>query len=191
VTALSVDPHHRNVVWAGVEVDGVRRSLDGGATWSRIENGVDDPDIHDVTVNVSGKDAVYTTTPREIFASADRGETWRGLGVARHFALPYCRSLALKADDPTTLFVATGDGAVGKTGAIQRSTDGGEHWKMLKLPAEPNSPIWSFATHRANPDRILACSHYGELYASEDAGDGWTKLPREFTEIRAVAWVPN
>lgn len=191
VTALTVDPADHRVVWAGVEVDGVRRSLDGGETWTRIENGVNDPDIHDVTVNVAGHRAVYTTTPREIFASTDRGETWLGLGVERHFALPYCRSLALKPDDTKTLFVATGDGAVGKTGAIQRSTDGGERWEMLKLPVEPNSPIWSFATHDANPDRILACSHYGELYASEDAGDSWTKLPREFTEIRAIAWVPN
>jgi len=62
---------------------------------------------------------------------------------------------------------------------------------MLKLPAEPNSPIWTFATHPANPDRIVTCSHYGELYATEDSGDTWRKLPREFTQIRAVSWVPN
>jgi photosystem II stability/assembly factor-like uncharacterized protein len=191
VTALTVDPADPRMVWAGVEVDGVRRSTDGGETWSRITDGIDDPDIHDVTTAVTAGKAVFTTTPREIFASDDRGKSWRGLGVGRHFALPYCRSLAVKPGDPDTLFVATGDGAVGKTGAIQRSTDGGEHWKMLKLPVEPNSPIWAFATNPADPDRLVACSHYGELYRSDDSGDAWTKLPREFTEIRAVAWVPN
>jgi photosystem II stability/assembly factor-like uncharacterized protein len=191
VTALTVDPADPRMVWAGVEVDGVRRSTDGGETWSRITDGIDDPDIHDVTTAVTAGKAVFTTTPREIFASDDRGGSWHGLGVGRHFALPYCRSLAVKPGDPDTLFVATGDGAVGKTGAIQRSLDGGEHWKMLKLPVEPNSPIWAFATNPADPDRVVACSHYGELYRSDDCGDGWTKLPREFTEIRAVAWVPN
>jgi photosystem II stability/assembly factor-like uncharacterized protein len=191
VTALTVDPADHSIVWAGVEVDGVRRSLDGGETWSRITEGIDDPDIHDVTTAVTAGKATFTTTPREIFASEDRGKSWHGLGVGRHFALPYCRSLAVKADNPDTLYVATGDGAVGKTGAIQRSTDGGQHWKMLKLPVEPNSPIWAFATNPADPDRIVACSHYGELYRSDDSGDGWTKLPREFTEIRAIAWVPN
>ena len=40
-------------------------------------------------------------------------------------------------------------------------------------------------------DTIVACSHYGELFASENAGDTWAKLPREFSEIRAVTWVPN
>lgn len=192
VTALAVDPQDRRVVWAGVEVDGVRRSLDGGDTWTRIGGGLDDPDIHDVMVRAAGnRKTVLTSTPREIFASADRGESWQGLGVAAQFSLPYCRHLALRADDPDTVFVATGDGAAGSTGAIQRSTDGGESWRALSLPAVPNSPIWAFATHPADAGLIYACSHYGELYATADAGDSWRKLPREFTEIRALSWTPN
>ncbi len=192
VTALTVDPSDRHIVWAGVEVDGVRRSLDGGETWTRVAGGLNDPDIHDVAVRGAGNaKAVLTSTPREIFASTDKGESWQGLGVGKRFGLPYCRGLALKTDDPNTVFVATGDGAAGSTGAIQRSKDGGQSWERLSLPVEPNSPIWAFATHPADPGRILACSHYGELYASPDAGDSWAKLPREFTEIRALAWTPN
>jgi photosystem II stability/assembly factor-like uncharacterized protein len=192
VTALTVDPVDRRIVWAGVEVDGVRRSLDGGETWTRIAGGLNDPDIHDVAVRPAGAGkTVLTSTPREIFASSDKGETWQPLGVGRHFALPYCRGLAVKADDPDTVFVATGNGAAGSTGAIQRSKDGGQNWQRLALPDTPNSPIWAFATHAADPGVIIACSHYGELYASHNAGDSWKKLPREFTEIRALAWTPN
>jgi photosystem II stability/assembly factor-like uncharacterized protein len=192
VTALTVDPSDRNIVWAGVEVDGVRRSLDGGETWTRIAGGLSDPDIHDVAVCAAGNArTVLTSTPREIFASSDRGESWQGLGVGKRFGLPYCRGLALKTDDPNTVFVATGDAAVGSTGAIQRSKDGGHSWQQAELPVEPNSPIWAFATHPADPGRVVACSHYGELFASHDAGDSWAKLRREFTEIRALAWTPN
>jgi len=104
------------MVWAGVEVDGVRRSRDGGETWTRVA-GVNDPDIHDTAVSINGAKTVLTSTPREIFASTDGGESWRGLGVGKHFHLPYCRSLALKPDEPGVLFVATGDGALGSTGA--------------------------------------------------------------------------
>jgi photosystem II stability/assembly factor-like uncharacterized protein len=191
VTALTVDPLDHRIVWAGVEVDGVRRSRDGGESWTRIAGGLDDPDIHDTAVIANGKSTVLTSTPREIFASTDGGESWRGLGVGKHFRLPYCRSLALKADDPKVLFVATGDGAIGSTGAIQRSKDGGQSWEALPLPVKPNSPIWSFATNPADPDRILACSHYGELFASHDAGDSWVQLGREFAETRALTWTPN
>jgi photosystem II stability/assembly factor-like uncharacterized protein len=139
----------------------------------------------------NGASKVLTTTPREIFASGDGGENWAPLGVNGRFRLPYCRQLTQKIDDPKTLFVATGDGAVGHAGGIQRTRDGGERWEMLTLSVEPNSPIWGFAVHPADPERIVACSHYGELFASENAGDTWAKLPREFSEIRTVTWVPN
>ena len=191
VTSLAVDPSDHRIVWAGVEVDGVRRSLDGGETWNRIGGGLSDPDIHDVAVSVSGSTTVLTSTPREIFASGDTGASWQGLGVAKHFHFPYCRSLALRTDDPRVIFVATGDGAVGSTGAIQRSKDGGQTWQMLSMPCEPNTPMWTFATHQADPGLILSCSHYGQLFASTDGGDSWVKRRREFTEIRALAWTPN
>src|SRR5207249_11895963 len=113
------------------------------------------------------------------------------LFVRDQFNLRYCRHLAQKADDPAMLFCATGNGAAGDAGAIQRSKDGGKSWQTLSLPDEPNSPIWQFATHAADPGLIVACSHYGELFASDNAGDSWKKLRREFTEIRAVSWVPN
>ena len=144
VTALTVDPTDHNHVWAGIEVDGVLHSTDGGDSWRRITKGINDPDIHDIGVVVNGGATVLTTTPREIFASHDKGESWTGLRVGDQFPLPYCRSLAQKADDPDTLFVATGDGAVGTTGAIQRSTDGGKNWRMAELPVKPNSPIYSW-----------------------------------------------
>jgi photosystem II stability/assembly factor-like uncharacterized protein len=56
---------------------------------------------------------------------------------------------------------------------------------------EPNSPIWNFATHAADPNLILANSIYGELYRSADGGESWEKLKKEFTEVRALAWTPN
>ena len=191
VTALVVDPSDHRIVWAGVEVDGVRRSLDGGDSWTRITGGLNDPDIHDMAVSVAEPKTVLTITPWEIFASTDAGETWQGLGISRQFSMPYCRGVALKEDDPRVMFIAAGDAPVGSTGNVQRTRDSGQTWEAVPMPVEPNTPMWGFATHSADPDLILASSHYGQLYASADGGDWWVKLRREFTEIRAMVWMPN
>lgn len=191
VTALVVDPADPNIVWAGVEVDGVRRSLDGGDTWSRINGGLTDPDIHGIAVSTGSPKTVLTSTPGEIFSSTDAGESWQGLGVRKHFEFPYCREITVKKNDPNVLFVAAGEGPFGSTGNIQRSKDRGQTWEAVPLPVEPNTPIWAFSGHAADPDFMMACSHYGELYTTSNGGDSWDKLRKEFTEVRSIAWTPN
>lgn len=191
VTALQVDPLDHNIIWAGVEVDGVCRSLDGGDTWTRINGGLHDPDIHGMAFSLADPKTVLTSTPREVFVSTDTRESWQGLGVNKHFSLPYCREIVVKEDDPQVMFVAAGDSPFGSMGNIQRTTDRGETWSTVSLPVDPNTPMWSFATHAADPDLILACSHYGQIFASADGGDWWVKLRKEFTEIRSMVWTPN
>jgi photosystem II stability/assembly factor-like uncharacterized protein len=200
VLSLAVDPNEHNVVWAGAEVDGVRRSLDGGDSWQTIGAAgtpgstgkeLNDPDIHWVATSSTSPTTAFVSTPGEIFSSTDKGESWRRLGIRDQFPLRYCRGLAVKAGDPDVVFAAIGDAATGETGSIQRSKNGGEKWETLPLPIPPNSPMWTFATNPADPELILTCSHYGQVFISEDGGDSWRKVRREFTEIRSLAWVPN
>ena len=190
VTALMVDPKAHNTVWAGVEVDGVYRSLDGGDTWTHITTGVH-PDIHGIAISPGEENRVLFSTPREIYYTTDVGESWESLNTTNDLPLPYSRGIAFKADDPNVLFSALGESAISSQGALRRSTDGGRTWEDRPLPVEPNSNIWGFVTHPADPDFILASSLFGELYSSEDAGDSWNKLKREFTEVGAMVWVPN
>ena len=191
VTAMVVDPVDQGTVFAGVEIDGVYRSRDGGDTWAHVDSGITNPDIHGLAFSLGENKKVLVSTPGEIFASQDDGETFQSLTATGSFPMPYCRWIAVKPDDPQVLFAANGDAAIGNTGTIQRSTDGGKSWETRPLPVEPNSPLWNFATHSADPNLILANSVYGELYRSPDGGDSWEKLKKEFTEVRALAWVPN
>ena len=190
VTAMVVDPDDPRIVWAGVEIDGVHRSLDGGNSWSRVE-GVTDPDIHGMLVAKGNPNQVLTSTPHEIFSSTDVGESWQAMDISKKFPAPYCRWIAVKPDDSRVIFAGCGDGAIGSSGNLQRTVDGGETWETRPLPVEPNSPLYGFATNPANPNRILSFSLFGEIYVSEDAGDSWQKVKREFGEIRAIAWMPN
>ena len=190
VTMLMVDPQDSRTVWAGVEVDGVYRSLDGGDTWTHVEGGVH-PDIHGMAISPEASNKVLASTPREIYATTDMGESWQSVVTTDKFVLPYSRGIAFKPGDPNVLFAAVGDTAIGSIGAVQRSTDAGETWETRPLPVEPNSNIWNIVTHPADPDFVLASSLLGEVYRSTDSGESWDKLKREFSEIGAMVWVPN
>ena len=108
-TALVIDPNDSRIVWAGIEVDGVRRSLDGGDSWTPIGatamgeadigEGIWDPDIHDIVVTRGAPSMVITSTPKEIFTSTDLGESWSPLKVKESFPTMYCRPMALKEND--------------------------------------------------------------------------------------------
>jgi len=191
VTSVIVDASEHHTVWAGVEIDGVFRSLDGGDTWTHVENGLYDPDIHAMAIATSHPGRVFVSTARELFASVDRGEKWQSLGLKANWPFQYARGIAVQADDPAVLYAGCGETTTGEKGHVLRSTDAGETWEVLGLPALPNSTIWGLATHAANANRILAFSLFGEVYVSEDAGDSWGKIPREFGEIRAAAWLPQ
>ena len=97
----------------------VYRSQDGGATWSRIADGLI------VTVAPSHPETLYieTVAPEglELLRSDDRGETWR---VAGRLDLPLA-DLAVDPRNPDVLY-----GAVQQHG-VQRSRDGGQTWEAL------------------------------------------------------------
>ena len=190
VLAIVVDPTDHQIVWAGAEVDGVHKSLDGGDTWTKVVTLVE-PDIHSIAVSPGSPSKVIVSTAPEIYSTTDMGESWQVVDVPQHFPMSFCRGVVVKADDPSVVFAANGNGVFGDDGAVLRSRDRGETWDTLRLPVKPNSPIWEFGTHPSDPSLIICNSHYGEMYRSEDAGDSWRKLDREYAEIRALAWTPN
>ncbi len=193
-TSVVIDPLNPQRVCAGVEVDGVHKSLDGGQTWTRgnpVGPETLHDDIHDMA-RVSTPDGVTTfaTNPFGIARSADEGESW-----SQHEFPPlrertprvYCRAMLVKHDDPSTLFVVGGDTSPGITGTIQRSTDGGQSWAPCHLQEPPNSMFYWLASHPDAPNVIAASTLHGYIYLSEDGGDTWRKLAREFGEVRGLA----
>jgi photosystem II stability/assembly factor-like uncharacterized protein len=190
ITALVIDPTDPKKLWAGIEVDGVRRSADGGETWDQPNDGLTNPDIHGMAMSVGSTNTLWAATNSDIFWSTDGGASWQPIGARQIFPYTYCRGLLTQPGHPDTVFAAIGDYTPGSTGTIQRSTDNGQSWHTLPLPVEPNTAMWCLGGHTADPRFILAASLYGYLYRSVDGGGTWTKLRREFSEVRAVMWTP-
>ena len=191
VTSLLVDPDDADHLWAGVEIDGIHESRDVGRSFRRIGTGLTSVDIHALAVVTAGDDRrFFAATNRDLNASAD-AVAWHGIAIDRSLPWIYCRALGAIRGEPRTLLLGNGTGPPGWEGVIGRSTDGGETWSEAKMPGRANSTIWAFATHDADPRLVYAASVSGQVYRSLDAGVSWDRLPREFGEIRALAWVPG
>jgi photosystem II stability/assembly factor-like uncharacterized protein len=188
VTQLLADPFVPDRIWAAVEIGGIYRSDDAGSNWRLLTEGLVSLDIHGIAVTRTrtGAPRVLATTNRGLHISDDHGEHWR----LRPLDSPwqYTRGIVTRADDPSVVFLANGNGPPGNDGRLLRSTDGGESWATLSLPGTLNSSVWCIATHASNPMLLFACTNLGQLFRSSDGGDTWIRLPHEFGEVRALLW---
>src|SRR5215813_695888 len=190
-TGIAIDPTNHRRVWVGLEVDGVRHSADGGDTWTKVNGQIPNPDVHCVLVVAGPPKTVFTVVNDEVWRSIDDGATWQPARAREVFPWHYPRSIAVKPNDPRTVFVTLGDTTPGRIGTVMRSRDAGATWQNLQLPAQPNSAIWTVSMPTAAPDLVFAASRYGYLYRSDDGGDSWRKLWREFGEVSSIIWVPR
>ena len=189
VTALCAHPSDPQTLWAGVEIDGIHRSRDGGRSWQPVGTGLSSQDIH-ALVYVPKSGRLLACTNNDVNVSLDEGDTWQPLQLGQALPLSYFRGLGQQAGNPDVLLLGNGDGPPGTTGLVARSLDGGVTWQPAQMPGRANSTMWNFAVHAADPQLIYASSVNGQLYRSTDGGASWHRLPREFGEIRALAWTP-
>lgn len=191
VTGIAVDPMTHNDVWVGLEVDGLRHSSDGGDTWETINGAIPNPDVHNVAVAGGPPKTVVVVVNNDVYTSTNNGGKWDRLGIKEVFPYTYPRGILVQPGNSNNIFVTIGDSTPGRVGTVMRSQDTGKTWESLPLPVEPNSAMWVVNAQAAEPQVMFAGSRYGYMYRSEDSGNSWTKLWREFSEISSVLWVPE
>jgi photosystem II stability/assembly factor-like uncharacterized protein len=188
-TQIIFDPVDPRLAWAGVELDSVWRSIDGGVTWHKTVKGMGTEDIHGLAVSSNGSRRVFAATDLGFYASDDDGESWHEQPVDS--TSKYMRAVVPRADHRGVVFLTNGDGPPGSWGRLLRSADNGNHWESVSLPGDVQSTMWSVATHPADPKLLFASSCLGQIYRSTDGGDSWTILNRRLGEIRHVIWLPK
>jgi photosystem II stability/assembly factor-like uncharacterized protein len=189
VTQILFDPEDRAAVWAGVEIDSLWRSTDGGERWERVTEGLANDDIHGLAVTHHGERKLFATTYGGLHTSSDGGASWTLQKVDSPWV--YMRSIVERPDRTGVIFMTNGDGPPGSHGRLYRSRNNGVSWEDAKLPGEVESSCYFLAVNPADPNLIFAAATLGQIYRSTDGGERWTALRRRLGEIRAIAWLPD
>ena len=187
VTTFIIDGEDNQTLYAGIEIDGMRLSTDGGETWTERSEGLSSLDIHGLCVVPGAPKTIIAATNNDVCITTDMGQQWTPLKVKEHYPWPYCRAAFFLNGDASRVFIGAGNGPPGDEGGIFSTRDNGESWERADIGGVANSTIWTFAHNPNVNDFIIACSVSGQLYRSTDAGDSWTKLAHEFGEVRALA----
>ncbi len=183
-----VDPDRLAV---GIELGGVMRTADGGASWAD-HNPQAHSDAHALLTHRDRPDRLYEIAGQGIAVSEDRGESWqrREGGLDRRYAWAGTvdpaqpdRWYAAVSRSP---FAAHGAGDGG--GVLLRSSDGGA-WTRIDTwdKTEPELRRMPYALVAREPDEILAGLRGGVMMLSDDAGTSWRRLELELPDVIALA----
>ncbi|OLB40153.1 MAG: hypothetical protein AUH11_02480 [Acidobacteria bacterium 13_2_20CM_57_17] len=171
---------------------GVCRSDDGGRTWTKSNDGMEETAathiLLDPTSPSTARVLYVAAFGRGVYKSTDGGKSWKlknaGIAEKEPFAWRIVR------DSKGTLYVLLArrseDGSIGTEGdgAIYKSTDGAENWSRVAMPEGSNAPN-GLAVDPNSLDRLYLAAwardkgEHGEgggIYLSVDAGKSWTRV---------------
>lgn len=205
IHSILVDPRDAQRIVIAVSTAGVLESRDGGKTWQGRNKGMlndylPDPaaewghDPHYVEQCVGSPDHMWQQNHSGVFYSDDAAQTWKRVSAPErgvHFGFP----VAVDAEDGRTAWLVPGkadnqrmtiDGAL----FVARTEDGGQSWTDLRegLPQE-NAYDVVYRHALANSGELLSFgSTTGNLYVSENRGNGWQLVAGNLPPIYSVRW---
>ncbi len=144
VTAVAVQPGNSSLVLAGgpgfcsggaLTGDGIRRSTDGGITWSFVLTGQPNDLLFDPLVpsTVYASIGGNTTSNGGVFRSTDGGASWSQLAGGLPFSSFSRVRLAMAPTNRLVLYALFQTG--NKSGLLYRSLDGGSNWSLRNTGA--------------------------------------------------------
>ena len=195
VRTIALHPSDPGWLAVGIELGGVMRSRDGGATWAD-HNPEAHSDAHQLLTHPLASDRLYEAAGQGIARSDDLGDHWTKLkaGLDRHYAW----AQAVDPADPDLWYVsvsrspfaAHGDG----DGQAQLLRSRGNGWTPVDTWGEAASlrrMPYTLTALPGQPGSLLVGLRGGTLLHTDDAGESWSRLQLELSDVTGLAVAPG
>ena len=182
--------------FAAVAGEGLWRSADSGATWTRCE-GLP-AEVFAVRAPLKPAGIVLAGTSEGAWISRDGGNAWEKLGSGLE-AVPHVSAIEISPEDPKFLLAGVapsepGAGAAaprdGLAFALHESKDAGKTWARVRrgLPEDlMHDTIVDIRFDPHAPDYGMVALGSGELWRTRTGGDWWEPLARQIKGARVLA----
>jgi photosystem II stability/assembly factor-like uncharacterized protein len=206
---LALDPTNPDELYAGVEVGGLVRSLDGGTTWAdcnapllelatqerytqkhgprRASEGM--MDTHALAISAAQPGTVFLANRLGVFRSDDKGTSWSDMDIGRFSPLTYARDVKVFPHDAHTLLGAFSIAAVSDAGSLYRSPDLGATWMRFDHDVSIDSTLMIIAASAQSPERVYCAARRGQVFGTEDGGRSWQTYPLPAEGVYALSCV--
>jgi len=173
IVSLAFDPYHAETLYAGTP-HLPWRTLDGGATWDSISQGLfDDSDIFAIRVDSASPLRLLAGACSGIYRSTNGGKRWaKLLGIPGTARRTY--TVEQDPDRPEIVYAGTSHG-------LWRTTNGGTSWLRLST-----MPTKSIVIDRGEPDFLYIATDSG-LWKSADRGETLRPINSGFVNRRVSA----
>ncbi|MBI2257681.1 MAG: T9SS type A sorting domain-containing protein [Flavobacteriia bacterium] len=205
IHVLVVHPTNADIVYAGGDIEGVFKSVNGGQTWKNINSNLAQMNltpsafwISDIIIDPNNSSHLFLCTAAGLFHSTNAGDSWQTLYSEFIDEEPVSVStLAVSVDNPSVLYMGLGDRNDGSMAdfeafanyeekeGLYKSIDNGTTWTEIEVTGLSSmSAIHSIVTLENN--QLIISTTKGVFY-SNDGGSNWqnrsTTLPHENTYI--------
>jgi photosystem II stability/assembly factor-like uncharacterized protein len=180
---IAPSPHEPDVVLVGIELGGVMRTEDGGASFSDHRPGAA-RDVHCLAWHPTAAGRAYEAGGDGAAWSRDGGQSWDRADAGRERR--YAWALAVDPADPERWFVSAAPGPFDAHGSGPSNSaiyrwEGSGPWQTVEGPLDAH--VYALATADG---RLFAGLGDGTLMESEDGGDSWSELGERVGRITAL-----
>lgn len=175
----AINPLNSSVMYACIQYGELRRSTNGGTSWTDIQNNIPGAPsggwVTPYVLDPAAPSTIYAGY-NDLYKSTNQGGTWTTLG---DFSGGKLESIAISPSNSSYIYAQI-------NGTLHRTTDGGVSWISLNTMGSSTSMVKVSPT---NPETIYAVrqgySNGNKVFKSTNGGATWTNISGNLPNIPA------